>query len=54
VNIIDGETRIVSDAFEGCSSLQSINIPRGAYDKFAEMLPDDKDKLHEVDFSDKQ
>ena len=34
-------------AFDNCSSLQSIIIPPGTKQKFARLLPDNKDKLVE-------
>jgi len=48
VNFSDIVAEIGYDAFENCRSLQRINIPAGTYDKFADMLPNDHDKLHEL------
>ena len=47
VTIPNSVTSIGYGAFYGCRSLQSIIIPPGTKQKFARLLPDNKDKLVE-------
>ena len=47
VAIPNSVTSIGYRAFEGCDGLQSIIIPPGTKQKFARLLPDNKDKLVE-------
>ena len=39
---------IGEEAFTGCKSLERIEIPKGSLKKFARLLPNDQDKLVEI------
>lgn len=37
--------------FKFCESLERIEIPKGTLDKFSKLLPDDRDKLVEININ---